>query len=125
MPPLREAQLTLPRFPSQLGYLAGVFDGEGHVSRTGRARGQAPVPGRWVVGITNSNRALIDWLARIGGTVQAKARGAHQQPAWTWLVLARRDQLQLLVALHPLLIVKRTKVAQVLAELEARESNAA
>jgi hypothetical protein len=103
---LREA-LFAPPAGIALGYMAGVFDGEGYIYRTGRRVGEEPRPGRWVIGLGMTDRGIIEWLGTFGGTV--KTHGGTHRPMWRWALHARRDQLAFLDAVLPLMRERRKR----------------
>jgi hypothetical protein len=76
-----------------LAYTAGLLDGEGSftigVSRNRRGR---IAPSYWLqVGITNTDRALLDWLlATFGGHISDNSRAPskkNKRPCWAWRIM--------------------------------------
>jgi hypothetical protein len=95
-----------------LAYIAGIFDGEGSivigVRKPDGIKHQSPSH-FLQVGITNTNRLLIEWLlATCGGHISdnshAKSR-AGQLPCWAWRVIGW-DALQFLEKILPYLRIK-------------------
>jgi hypothetical protein len=91
-------------------YLAGFFDGEGHIIayKSGPAQRFPKV----VVGVTNTDeRPLLIFQKRFGGHIQSRDRSKNgkiykKQYAWTGSGQAAR---KMLAAIAPHLIVKREK----------------
>lgn len=113
---LRETSLVLPTDRADLGYLAGMIDGEGHISRLGRSTDGRPM---WRVGITNTNRTLIDWLLAMGGGASSRPARERHKEVWGWRITAREDVLVFLEAVAPFLRMKGAKAEQAIAELRA------
>ncbi len=97
-----------------LAYVAGVFDGEGSVviGLSKRQRKYGVVPNHWLqVGITNTNRELIEWLQLVfGGHISDNSHSPsrkHQRPCWAWRIMSKQAQT-FLESIHPYLRVKRT-----------------
>jgi hypothetical protein len=90
-------KLTIPAEPTELAYIAGLFDGEGHLGFQSD---------RYSVEIANTNREVMDWLLRLGGKVRKSSREPHQD-CYHWRVHAQLDVHALLEALRPYLIIKR------------------
>lgn len=91
-------------------YLAGILDGEGHISidrREGIEPTHAPIHGL-LVGITNTDRDLIESLSTLyGGTVgRTGIRGCHRKDAYRWR-LTGPPAAKFLRELHPFLRIKK------------------
>jgi hypothetical protein len=94
----------------ELAYIAGIFDGEGHVSidRTEGAKStHAPVH-YLQVGVTNTDRDLIEWLlCTYGGHVgRTGLRDGHRRDAYRWR-LTGPPGAKFLRELQPFLRIKR------------------
>lgn len=101
---VRDSRLRLPADPVALAYLAGLFDGEGCITRAN---------GRTIVQIGMTDREVIEYLASLGGTMRCEdgpGRG-NRKPLYRWRLLARREVAEFLAAVLPYLRVKRA-VAQ-------------
>ncbi len=87
-------------------YLAGIIDGEGSIFVHGRTP---------EVSVANTNRALIDELARFPGCYIADrtARGMGTRTCWEWRVGGERAAIVIRTCL-PWLIVKRERALEVL-----------
>jgi hypothetical protein len=102
--------------PLTLAYTAGLFDGEGsivigcaHPTRAGGRKGTR----YWLqVGITNTDRELVDWLlATYGGHISDNAKSKSRetcQPCWAWRVMSRQARI-FLQDIAPYLRSKKTQ----------------
>ena len=100
----------------QIGYIAGIFDGEGSISKTSKKY--------WRMTITNTDKNLIDWLHRIikFSTIHWRERNTNFSPkelkACCDLTLYGNLKVRaLLKVLYPHLIVKKSKVEEVLRDI--------
>jgi RNA repair pathway DNA polymerase beta family len=94
----------------ELAYLAGILDGEGHIS-IDRTEGAKPThaPIHFLqVGITNTDRDLIDNLSTLyGGHVgRTGIRDGHRKDCYRWR-LTGPPAAKFLRELHPFLRIKR------------------
>lgn len=106
------------------GYLAGLLDGEGHItiSRCKVVKRRVRVDGslyerpdtiqyQMNLGITNTDMRLMDWLqGRLGGKVYQLKR-CHKNPKWKhsckWQYTKHSDGEKLLLAVLPYLVLKK------------------
>ena len=101
---------------AEIGYLAGIIDGEGHISIT-RHRGPRPRGHRYYalfsvqVAVTNTNPKVHEWLSeRFVGTCHVhwrkKIDHARHKPSFRWRTSAKvtREMLELTL---PYLVIKR------------------
>jgi hypothetical protein len=106
-----------------LAYVAGLFDGEGSIvirCCAGRTKQRNPSYGLQV-GITNTDRELIEWLrGTFGGHISdnshCPSRG-KQRPCWAWRLVSREAHAFLQVILPYL----RTKKPQAVIAIEFQE----
>lgn len=107
--------MSLPDDPASVGYIAGLIDGEGTIMNKPYFRS---------VTIVNTDAALIEWLGRIGGSVQWRTKqakdGIKRKPLGAWSVCDALGMHRLLVAIEPHLIIKRERARDLLDTLEAR-----
>lgn len=92
--------LFLPRREAEIGYIAGLIDGEGSILM---------VRGRWwQVKIGMTHRPTIEWLAGFGGTFQTQRRShvKNRKDCFTWHVARKAD---VAVLLHRVLPYLKTK----------------
>jgi hypothetical protein len=101
--------LRLPTDPALIGYLAGLFDGEGCLTRQND---------NWRVQIAMTDCDVIAWLGTLGGTVRERSVIGNRQRCWRWLLMRQADVRLFLVAIEPLLRVKADHTRRVLAELQ-------
>jgi hypothetical protein len=105
--------------PEETAYLAGIFDGEGHLRvelHRQRNRTMSPVLMYGMLTIANTSRPLIDWLLSIGGRVQTYPRAPHKT-IYAWNVYRQGDIVYLVRAMLPYLVVKRDIALKTLDEL--------
>jgi hypothetical protein len=100
---------------AEAAYIAGVFDGEG--SLCGRRQ-------YWYLEITNTNKNLVAWLLQKlpEGTVHWQDRGEYK-PCASFRVNGNFRVRCLLLRMMPYLTVKRPKGLEVIADIEAWESD--
>jgi hypothetical protein len=99
-----------------LGYIAGIFDGEGTIVND---RGK----GTWYVNIYSTNREVIGWLLTFGGLSYTRPVSKASSPlsrkdAYVWNIATRDSVLCFVSALIPFLIIKRDVAAQALTDLQ-------
>jgi hypothetical protein len=105
----------VPTEPTDLAYLAGLFDGEGSISVVGPSHTQLRI------GMTD--KEVIDWVAQFGGSVyrdrrSTKAGGLQpRRDCWTWTLFRRYDVIALLEAMVPYMKLesKRAKAIEAIA----------
>lgn len=103
--------ITIPTDPAVLGYIAGLFDGEGHLRWRLRTNSAS-------FNIYNTNVEVITWLhTTLGGQVRWATRGQHKSLG-TWRIHRNRDIAPLLDAIMPYLIIKRGVAQMVVANLK-------
>jgi hypothetical protein len=96
----------------ELGYFAGIVDGEGSIRVIKKTRP--------FLAVYNTSQLLMDWLVdRVGGGIVSTDRRGRL-PCMTWRVDGARDVYALCVALEPLLIAKRDDVRLVIEFLDAK-----
>jgi len=94
-----------------LAYVAGLLDGEGSICiGSGRSRSDRVAPSYWLqVGITNTDRSLIDWLlATFGGHISDNSHAPsrkNQRPCWAWRIMGLQA-VPFLEAIQPYVRVK-------------------
>jgi hypothetical protein len=106
----------MPVDPLVLAYTAGLFDGEGSIvigcARPPRAGGRVGIRYWLQVGVTNTDRELVEWLlSTYGGHISdnSHANGrAGWQPCWAWRVMSRQARIFLL-DIQPYLRVKKAQ----------------
>jgi hypothetical protein len=101
---------------AELGYLAGLIDGEGCVgvypskAEYGHRQKQPRVVYRPRISIANTDRRALDWVAhRFGGHVLQKSRRAmreHWKTSYAWHLQGSNNVLCVLRAVRPFLIIK-------------------
>ena len=105
------------------GYLAGLIDGEGHISitrsdkpeyRTQRGKMKLhPCPVRYglVVAVTNTDIRLMKWLKEMFGGSYNGGKPFKGHPNWKpkyqWNVCGNKEKELILLALLPYLVLKR------------------
>jgi hypothetical protein len=102
----------MPDDPATLGYVAGLFDGDGHVGigTTKGYKGQVNPSFSLYVKISNTDLELIGWLAEfIGGSIKTKKRtgkAAGWKQLYDWSLFGDNAEV-FLRAVEPHLRVKR------------------
>lgn len=111
--------LKMPTSVAELAYLAGIFDGEGTVTvRTVKSREYGGVA------VSNTDRALIKWLARFGGGVTVNRHPkTDTQVCYSWYLSRSDDTIDFLEALLPFLIIKKERAQSKLDFLYSRRDS--
>jgi hypothetical protein len=106
-----------------LAYVAGLFDGEGSiVIGCSLKRADRRNPSYWLqVGITNTDRELLDWLhTTFGGHISDNSHipsRKERRPCWAWRIMSKEAQ-GFLIRILP---YTRTKKQQALIAIEFQE----
>jgi hypothetical protein len=103
--------MSEPIGTADAGYIAGLFDGEGHVTIT--CQGGIPTRRSHAlhVGFTNCDLAILVWLQqRIGGRIHPKAPHRGWRQSWTLRVNRRSDVATVLSLLEPHVKIKARQV---------------
>ena len=108
--------LTLPTDPVDIGYLAGLVDGEGCIAIYTPTYSN-PHP-RGVVIVANTDRDLMDWLGAMGGCVSWN-KGKRNKPCAQWTITRAVDVLKLCELILPHLRVKRAACRRVIRHVRA------
>jgi len=95
-------------------YLAGLMDGEGHISLL-KNRKHLKSDGFALtlnIGITNTNLPLMKWLvSNFGGVYYTRYSSDNSNPRWSdrydWFPKGRKNKEELLLGVLPYLIIKR------------------
>ena len=117
---------AIPADPAEIGYLAGLFDGEGSLVRLKGKRS-------WSLFITNTDLGMMAWLDQMAiGRVSQIARSVSflngrpirpLRPCYRWHVGGDLTILALLEAMLPLLTVKRRRAEAAIADIRDHEAN--
>lgn len=101
-----------------LDYLAGMVDGDGCIGICKDARPRRANPFYWVrLGVTNSNKALLDDLqSQFGGSISKDGR----KSAGSWYIDGKKAK-PLLTKLYPLLRIKGEQALVGLRLLDLKE----
>jgi hypothetical protein len=94
---VRESRLRMPRDELELAYWAGLFDGEGCITRAN---------GRLILQVGMTDLGVILRLRQIGGTIRTEHPPGNRKPLYRWRVMARREVIEFLGAITPHLKVK-------------------
>ncbi len=101
------ARLSSKLDPLELAYIAGLFDGEGNISRQGARKAHYSRNISVVIGMTD--QAVLLWLnSKILNSrfyVYSEPKTEHKQ-VYRWSLHKHEDVLDFLEALFPYLIVK-------------------
>lgn len=100
---------------SEVGYLAGIMDGEGCISRD---------PGRasFRLIVATTTPSLLDWLTvKVGGKTRSLiVRSRNHNQGYVWTLQKSADVLHVLDYLWPHLVIKKSKAEQAILELTNR-----
>jgi hypothetical protein len=99
----------------ETAYIAGLFDGEGHVSFQYPKATNGKRYGRIEAKITNTDKAVLDWVkSKVGfGTIHVTNRRPRHLTCFAWQV-ARRQAREFLGRIRPHLRIKAQRVSAVL-----------
>lgn len=111
-----EKTIRMPTDPAQIGYIAGLFDGEGSISKIHNGPGTT----QWMVRIGMTDKPTIDFLSTFGGTITFRSEKPPRKAVHTWSLSRQLDVQDFLQVLLPQLIVKKEKALAVLAEIAQR-----
>lgn len=103
--------------PGNLGYFAGLLDGEGTIT-SHRAKVNHHLS------LCNTDFAMIDWLlVNVGGqSHDRKVRQAHYRPQRQWVLTRTPYVIAILRAAMPYLITKRERAEYAIADFDANWS---
>ena len=111
-------------------YTAGLFDGEGSivigVSKPNK-NNTIVSPNHWLqVGITNTDRRIIDWLSKMyGGHISDNSHAPSrksQRPCWQWRILSNQA-IPFLKNILPYLICKKEQAIIAIEFQEKRQGH--
>lgn len=105
----REARVNLPRDSRIIAYLAGLFDGEGCVTRTN---------GHPIIQVGMTHTGGIDILRAIGGTVRIEQPPGNRKLLFRWRLMAGADVEAFLRLIHPYMRVKQWEAGNAICEIE-------
>lgn len=107
--PGRFKRIPHGRLPTtvEAAYLAGIVDGEGHISAV-KTINHGSDYRYWCVGVTNTDSNLGHWLLEFGGTVGMRLRGKYK-PVYDWRISVTLDLHRFLTAIEPFLRIKGDK----------------
>jgi hypothetical protein len=114
----------MPLTPAELGYIAGIVDGEGSISLahcSARASGVYVYP---LVRVANTDKGLIDWLDEkvgVGHTGYVSKLHLGCKDVYHWAI-ASNEAYELLVKIRPYLVVKAHRADIVTALWEENET---
>lgn len=116
---LRRRTVSVPT-GIELGYLAGLFDGEGNLQMRYKAAGSLACK----IAIYSTTTGVMEWLTRnVGGVVRwdhARTRRRGWLPIGSWCIYRAQDVAILLLAMLPHLIVKRDAATKALGVFRTR-----
>ena len=96
--------LTLPSQEAELGYLAGLIDGNGCITWRDTERRH------WSVKVTMADREIIDYLLTIGGTRSQQLPRNRRRMSFGWYLSRQEHVRDFLRAVAPYLIAVFMKV---------------
>jgi intein-encoded DNA endonuclease-like protein len=105
---LKKISIKMPISPTELAYIAGIFDGEGNLQFRDK-HNDGRVSCR--ISIVNTHRGVIDWLQkRIGGKTRWRTYDRYKR-GWkaigVWSIYRAQDVASFLINTYPYLIIKK------------------
>lgn len=107
----RAPKIKMPKSEIDLSYLAAVVDCEGFI---GTLKAHTPQRPYWAVGVANTDKPLIEWVASIGGGVSIHPARDGALEKFDWWLRARADVFVFLSTLEPFLRIKRHRALSAL-----------
>jgi transposase len=112
-------EIKMPEEPRELGYIAGLLDGEGYITWHTRKR-QDKIEKHPHIGITNTNPDVLKYLESFGGKVSWRPKRGKFSACGSWQMDGTLNIIRFLRSVLPSLIIKKEKAEKMLAELERR-----
>ena len=105
----RSKTITMPSDPGTLGYIAGMFDGEGNLQFRDKHEGRSI---GCKIAIYSTTPGIADWFRKTmkGGKVRwdhARVKKHGWKPISVWSLYRAQDVASFLLATLPFLIIKR------------------
>lgn len=121
----RSRSIKIPDEPIKLGYLAGLFDGEGNLQfKTNRHANGAESTTGCKVSIYGTVPATMGWLiANVGGKARWDYKRQERKgwlPCGAWEIYRAQDVLAFLVAVEPMLLAKKKQAIKAIKFLRAK-----
>ena len=91
----------------EIGYIAGLIDGEGYIRFNSAQRQVSRVP---IIAVTNTNVEVLNWLSKkVGGHVYLKnmPKKKTHKPSYEWKFCGVKQIKHFLEQIKDLLIIKR------------------
>jgi len=105
-------RIKIPANPAIIGYIAGIFDGEGNIA--------CPKKNIYQINIGNTDKEMLEFirLELESGTIQKmKKYSSRHKQAYRWRLSSRREILEFLFLIRPYLITKREISERVISKL--------
>jgi hypothetical protein len=102
-------------------YLAGIIDGEGHISIYGGYGGADPHRYRAHLGVANTSMSLLEWCKSatgVGGIAVQRKVSETRKAVWQWMVVSE-GAASVLVQVLPYLVIKADR-AKLVVEFQSR-----
>jgi DNA-binding CsgD family transcriptional regulator len=112
-------EIKMPENLRELGYIAGLLDGEGHITWNIRKR-HGKIKKQPHIGISNTNPEVLKYLESFGGKVSWRPKRGKFSACGTWQIDGTLNIILFLRSVLPSLIIKKEKAEEMLAELEKR-----
>lgn len=91
---------------TEASYIAGILDGEGHITITScQRRGKQKL--NCVVGVSNNSNELLNWIKEKTGCGNIYHRSRFHNEGCVWTVSGKYQIISLLKQLVPYLIIKK------------------
>lgn len=101
---------------TEAAYLAGIVDGEGHVSIYGGYGKKDPHAYRAHLGVVNTSMELLEWCTTttgLGGIAVQRRESDTKKATWHWLVVSEAA-CQVLIQIEPYLVIKADRARLVI-----------
>lgn len=100
----------------ELGYLAGIIDGEGCINMATARRNSGKTDTFARVAVEMTDPQVIEWLANLFGgyVIRARDRGVGRKPTYRWQLTKSADILSFCRMIEPHLKVKGPQARKVI-----------
>lgn len=120
----RSPTIRLPVDPFEIGYLAGIFDGEGNLQMRGKKCRNGSETTGCKISIYSTTASVMGWLiSKIGGKARWDYKRQERKgwlPCGSWEISRAQDIILLLELMLPYLLVKKKLAVKVLKYLREK-----
>lgn len=102
---------------AQLGWLAGIFDGEGHFGWQRDKHCSA-------IQVTNTSLRMLETIKLlVGGAIYPVKQRERCKPCWQWCIQRRASVISIVKAVFPYLVAKKELASSFLENIGASKEN--